>query len=87
MMHHGLGNYGGYMMQGGYWWVGLIFLAAKVILLILAVYLAVKFYRKYDGKYTSSKPTTDTAMQVLRERYARGEIDSDEYNRRKADLE
>ncbi|OCZ53528.1 hypothetical protein A7D23_08110 [Dehalobacter sp. TeCB1] len=50
------------------------------------IFLAVRFIRSYlDRQNTSGKPE-DHAMTILRERYAKGEIDLEEYNTRKSEL-
>lgn len=75
----GYGTYGG----GGYWWMGLIGMAIQMIfwvgLFVLGVYL---FRRigKHDPNETGGR---EDALDILRERYARGEIDTEEYNRRR----
>lgn len=73
---------------GGFGWLGsLLFL---VLLVLGVVYLA----RALDGgRHDRSAPPSDAlpsgedrALQILRERYARGEIDQEEFERRKAGL-
>ena len=63
--------------------MGLLFL---LILIGVGVYL----WRTNEDKQwiRTSQPAKqeDGALQLLRERYARGEIDHDEYQRRKEDL-
>ena len=63
-------------MGGGWWWVmgigWLVFLAAVVI-------LAVVLTRRSHPAGTSSR----TGPAILDERFARGEIDEDEYRRRR----
>ena len=62
---------------------GLLVLA---LLVVGGVYLFRAFDHK-DATRTHTETTAeDGALQVLRERYARGEIDHDEYQRRKAGL-
>ena len=59
----------------GLWWlIGLIVLVLFIVLLV----------RVASG--TSTTTTRDSAEQILRERYARGEIDKDEFDRRLSDL-
>jgi putative membrane protein len=67
-------------MGGGWWWVmgvgWLVFLAAIVVLAVVLV-------RQYRGPATSGR----SAHDVLDERFARGEIDEEEYRRRRDALQ
>jgi putative membrane protein len=70
--HHGLG--GGGLLMGLFW-----------ILLILAVVgLAVALLR---GRDRDTAPPPATPKETLQARYARGEIDRDEYLEKLRDLE
>ena len=51
---------------------------AVIILVVVAALLTAKYL---------PRPPTPSAEEILKERYARGEIDGDEYSRRKHDLE
>ena len=61
-----------------------------ILFLLILVGVGVYLWRTNDDKQwiRTSPPTKqeDGALQLLRERYARGEIDHDEYQRRKEDL-
>lgn len=63
---------------------------AGLLLLVLLVVGGVYLFRALDRKDATSTPAEakrdDGALQVLRERYARGEIDHDEFQRRKEGL-
>ena len=67
-------------MGGGWWWVmgigWLVFLAALVVLVVVLV-------RHFS---TPAGRANGTAHDTLAERFARGEIDEDEYRRRRAAL-
>jgi putative membrane protein len=71
-----------YGMMGGYggWWfmsiLGIIFLG----LIIWAVVALTK------GQSGSQSPGADSALEMLKRRYARGEIDKEEYEQKKKDL-
>ncbi|MEQ9040189.1 MAG: SHOCT domain-containing protein [Silicimonas sp.] len=67
---------GGFGMAGGL--MMLLFWGAIIALIVFAV-------RGFStGSSPASKPD---AAEILRERYAKGEIDDEEYERRKAQLE
>lgn len=74
MMPYGMmGDYGiGY----GFGILGLIFLIFVIIGLVLLI--------KYLWK--SSKREQESALEVLKKRYARGEIDKEEFDDKKKDL-
>jgi putative membrane protein len=67
-------------MDGGSgWWMGagsLVFIALVVLVVVLVV-------RHEGGTHESS---ASNAEDILAERFARGEIDEDEYRRRRAAL-
>lgn len=59
------------------WWI--FWLALLLLVILFIIYLI----RKLSGVSLSAK----TASHVLKERYARGEISKEEFERKKADLE
>jgi putative membrane protein len=66
--------------NGGYMWLtGLIWLLLIAGLAGLIAWLVVRANRPSDTTGTS----TDSARRILAERFARGEIDADEYTRRR----
>lgn len=76
------------MMQwgDGYGWmsVGWIFMALFWILVILG---AVAVLRWFDaGSRRSTEMQRKTPLEILQERYARGEIEKDEYEQKRRDL-
>tara|TARA_R110002072_G_scaffold105615_2_gene230881 strand:- start:3023 stop:3253 length:231 start_codon:yes stop_codon:yes gene_type:complete len=74
-MYHDIGNFGWSM---GFGWIFMLLFWALVILGIIAI------IRWLSGSNdTASK---NTALEILQERYARGEIDSEEYQRIKSEL-
>lgn len=70
------------MMTGmGLW--GLLVLLAVVALLVLAVLGSVWFYRQLQGRRAApAADDGDAARNDLRKRFAAGEIDEDEFERR-----
>ena len=86
MMHnfYGPGVYS--TAQGDFWWMGASMIA-HLLFWIVVIYFTVKLINKYFHKANDSKVKEDTAIYILRERYAKGEIDSEEFKQRKAELE
>ncbi|MBD3610099.1 MAG: SHOCT domain-containing protein [Gammaproteobacteria bacterium] len=71
----------GYSMGGGFGGVGMIFWWILLVLVIAAVF---KWFIAPEG--ASKRTQSKTALEILDERYARGEIDDEEYQRRKREL-
>jgi putative membrane protein len=75
---HGFGLMG---MAGG----GIMFM----LLLIVLIVVAIVWFSKNGNHHTPSftdQPTTDRSLEILNERYALGEIDDDEYSKKKMEL-
>lgn len=71
----------------GYWWVGLLSMAKYLIFWAVVILFAVKLFKKYfTDRPTPPKSEEDSALKILRERYARGEIDAEEFKQKKSDL-
>lgn len=68
---HGYGFGGGFMML---WWV----------LVVVAIVVLVLWLTKAPQRGSSTG--RDPALDILRERYARGEIDEQEFEKKKHDL-
>ena len=69
-------NHGGWMFGGGFvmllWWL------VPIALVVLAV--------MYFGQRTPPGDGGKTALDILKERYARGEIGKDEFEQKKRDI-
>jgi putative membrane protein len=88
-MMGGWGNgygYGGYG-SGGYGMMGAMGFVIPLILLIGIILLGFYVARRYTSQVHTGTMGKHSGMDILRERYARGEIDSVEYQSRKQDLE
>jgi putative membrane protein len=76
---------GDHMDNGnGWWWVmgiiGLLILIAVVVIVVMVL------QRSNAPRHEASASTRRTADDLLSERFARGEIDEDEYRRRREAL-
>ena len=80
--------YGGHGMMGGWggWFIGpimmILFLAAFVALIVFAVRWA-----SGPGQAGPSSPSQRTPLDILKDRFARGEIDAEEFESRRRVLE
>jgi putative membrane protein len=72
MMWDGWGGFGVLWMT--LFWIGI------VLLIVWAV-------RQFSRDRTGSEGSSDRALDILKERYARGEIDQDEFEERRRTLE
>ena len=76
---------GGWGMMGGFswWWFMPIFFILFWGLVILGI---VALVRNLSGSRGSDSSRADSALEVLKKRYARGEIDKEEYEEKKKDI-
>ena len=90
MMHgsgHVVRGFGhGFMANGQNGWMGLLPLACHLIFWIVIIVLAVILLRCHRSKVRMMQKQNDPALLILRERYALGEIETEEFNQRKQDL-
>jgi len=78
------GDMGSMMGYGGGWgYLGMLHMLLWWVLIILGIVVLVKWLTGGKG---DSRGSGDRALEILRERYARGEIDKDEFEKRKRDL-
>jgi putative membrane protein len=81
-------------MGPGYWWghegffgmpvVGTIF---GIIFWLLVLYALFVLVANFVKRGAGPAQKEETAMDILKKRYARGEIDAEEFARKKKDLE
>ena len=64
----------------GHWFFGIL-IWAVILLLLIALVRGIGGFGSRDGKRNKS------AREILEERYARGEIDQEEFERKRRDLE
>ncbi|KPV39641.1 electron transporter RnfE [Thiohalorhabdus denitrificans] len=68
------------------WGVGGIFMILFWILVILGIAALVRWLAVSNGGRPRNEERSHRALEVLEERYARGEIDREEYLQKKEDL-
>ncbi len=75
------GGYGGHMMNfgygGGFMW----------ILLLVVLGVLIYFLLQASKSKGSDRSVTETPLDILKKRYAKGEITKEEFDRIKADIE
>jgi putative membrane protein len=74
------GNWGGGMFLSGFIW--LLFL---ILVIVLIVFLVIKL-SSTGNSASSASPPRDESLSILKERFARGEISEEEYERMKQKL-
>ena len=76
----------------GMWLFGLLIAALVITAIVFLIIALVRYSRKNTGSAQMNPPVTPAApfvgqaLQILDERLARGEIDTDEYRKRKDEL-
>jgi putative membrane protein len=88
----GSGGYGGWGMgpgMMGYWgmgWFGMVFMLAFWILVIVGLVFLVKWLFHASKGERGVSSTGMRALDILKERYAKGEITKEEFDRIRRDL-
>jgi putative membrane protein len=78
----------GTMVPWGMGWFGVIFVILIVILVIVAlIFLLPRLKQNYKIDAVETSTGKSNAHEILKERYARGEIDKSEFEEKKKDLE
>lgn len=86
MMRGWYGPGGDWMMGGNYSWMGFAVMIIQLLFWLGIIFLAVRLIRSYLDRQNAPGKPEDHALTILRERYAKGEIDLEEYNTRKSEL-
>lgn len=82
-----LGPGWGHMGDGRLWWIwGLLMVLLLLSIGALAVWLAVRAGANRPPAPPPTRSPLDRAQEILAERYARGEISTEEYQERLANL-
>ena len=81
---HGFGP--GFMAIGQSGWLGWLLLAFHLLFMIIIIIIAVILLKRHGKKVRAFQKQNDPALLILRERYAQGEIDTEDFKRRNQDL-
>ncbi len=71
-----MGGFGGHGWGMGWWWI------IGIVIVVAVVWMVVKGLNQNSINQSIGK----SALDILKERYARGEIDKQEFEERKKDL-
>jgi len=82
-MGPGMMGWGGYGMG----WFGAIFMAVFWIAVVVGVILLVRWLVLSPGAQSRGGAGGDSALEILKKRYARGEINKEEFEAKRKDLE
>lgn len=80
---HGMWNWGGMMGWSGWFWPMMILWVVLWILGIVALILFLRWVFTYGSKETGKE---QNALDIIKERYAKGEINKEKYEEMKKDL-
>ena len=72
-----MGGFGGHGWGMGWWWI------IGIIVLIAIIWPVTKGFNRNNS---AIREPGNSALDILKERYARGEIDKQEFEERKKDL-
>ena len=77
-------DWGGHPMWGmwGVWGLGMMLVMLTFWVLVIVGLIALVRWLVSQGRYSR----TDTALEILRQRYARGEINKEEFDAKRRDL-
>ena len=77
----------GLMGWGPMGWFGPLGMILFWVLIILVIVLLIRGIRTSKGSGREAGPLPESALDILKKRYARGEINKEEYLEKKKDLE
>jgi putative membrane protein len=76
----------GMMGSWGMGWFGGVFMIVFWILILVGLVLVIKWLIQTTGRSKAGESTGHRALDILKERYARGEIDKSQYESMRRDL-
>ncbi|UCF95722.1 MAG: SHOCT domain-containing protein [Desulfobacterales bacterium] len=76
----------GMMGDWGMGWFGMIFMIAFWVLILVGLVFLVKWLIQATGRGQAGRNDSSKALSILKERYARGEIDRAQFEAMKRDL-
>jgi len=77
----------GVLLNKGTWWLGLVSMVLYLFFWTVVIIVAFRLFKKYYLTEKRQNSRNDSAITILRERYARGEIDEEEFKKIKTVLE
>ncbi len=80
------GMFGGPWAGGGFGIFGIIFMLVFWVLIIAGIVLVVKWLFEQGRSEVTSGSGGESALDILKKRYARGEIGKEEFDAKKKDL-
>lgn len=85
----GSGYYHGHMWDGGWhgWFFGPLMIILFVALVVIGILLLVRWFSESREDGPTARADSQTPLDILKERFARGEIDKEEYEERRRVLE
>lgn len=75
-------GYGGYGMMGYGW--GWIMMLGVLVIVVLAIFVLFRYLQHLNP--ASRNNASNSPLDILNERYARGEISDEEYKKKKAEM-
>jgi len=85
----GYGDWGWFgpgMMGWGWWGMGWIFMIIFWGLIIVGLIFLIRWLAGLSRARAPYEKTHDSALEILKQRYAKGEIDREEFDQKKRDL-
>jgi len=67
-------------------WIGLLLMVVFWVLVVVLIILLIRRLVSAGQPNVTGSPQEDSALEILKKRYARGEIDKEEFETKKKDL-